>query len=230
MSENKLYKYEMHLHTCPCSGGGGDLRKHIDDLIAKGFAGAVVTNHFYNGDNRIDRSLSWESFTDAYKQDYLYGLEYAREVDFDLLFGLEEHVGCGQEILLYGVSADDIASHPELRSCDVEKYVDVIHSLGGLVYQAHPYRARSYVSRPVPLECLDKLDGIEVYNACNEKEWNDQAGRLADELGLRCVAGSDAHDVHTAGRGGIAAAERIRTNADLVRILKSGAYTVLRDD
>ena len=230
MSENKTYKYEMHLHTYPCSGGGEDIREHIDDLIAKGFSGAVVTNHFYNGDNRIDRTLPWEIFTDAYKQDYLYGLEHAREVDFDLLFGLEEHVGGGQEILLYGVSADDIASHPELRDCDVERYVEIIHSLGGLVYQAHPYRARSYVSRPVPLKCLDKLDGIEVYNACNEKEWNEQAKRLADELGLSCVAGSDAHSIHTAGRGGIATSERIRTNDDLIRILKSGEYAILQDD
>ena len=54
-----IYKYEMHVHTCPCSGGGKDIREHIDDLIAKGYSGMVVTNHFYAGDNRIDRELPW---------------------------------------------------------------------------------------------------------------------------------------------------------------------------
>ena len=229
MSENRVYKYEMHLHTCPCSGGGEDIREHIDDLIAKGFSGAVVTNHFFNGDNRIDRSLSWEDFTDAYRQDYLYGLEYAREVDFDLIFGLEEHVGEGREILIYGVSADDIAAHPELKSCSVERYAEIIHSLGGLVYQAHPYRVRSYITRPEPLECLDKFDGIEVFNAANDPEWNESAQRLADEFSLGCVAGSDAHGIGSAGRAGIAAGERIRSNADLVRILKSREYTVVKN-
>ena len=227
MADGKLYKYEMHLHTCPCSGSGGDICGHIDGLLKKGYSGAVVTNHFYRGDNRVDRSLSWEGFTDAYRQDYLRGLEYARERDFDLLFGLEEHVGYGQEILIYGASIDDIARHPELREADAEEYAEIIHSLGGLVYQAHPFRARSYVSRPVPLSCLDKLDGIEVYNAANAPEWNESAKRLADELGLLSVSGSDAHGVGTAGRAGIAAKERIRSDGDLVRILKSGSYTVL---
>ena len=32
---NPLYKYEMHIHTSPCSGGGSDIRDHIDTLIQK---------------------------------------------------------------------------------------------------------------------------------------------------------------------------------------------------
>ena len=230
MNDNNVYKYEMHVHTSPCSGGGRDIRDHIDDLINKGYSGMVVTNHFYHGDNRVDRNLPWEEFVDAYRQDYLYGLEYAREVDFDLMFGLEESVGNGQEILLYGITADLIAAHPELKMASAEKYAEVVHSAGGLVYQAHPYRARHYVTSPFPLDCLDMLDGIEVYNASNESEWNESAQRLADELGLACVAGSDGHKIGTAGRGGIAAKERIRNNEDLVRILKSMEYTILRNE
>ena len=229
MSNDKIYKYEMHLHTCPCSGGGRDLREHIDDLMSKGFSGAVVTNHFYNGDNRIDRELPWEEFVDAYRQDYLYGLEYARQVDFDLFFGLEEHVGGGREILLYGITPELIASHPELKRASAETYAEIIHAAGGLVYQAHPYRARHYVTCPYPLECLDQLDGIEVYNASNDPEWNESAQRLADELDLACVAGSGGHKIQTAGRAGIATKERMRTNEDLVRILKSRNYVILKN-
>ena len=102
----------------------------------------------------------------------------------------------------------------------------MVHSAGGLVYQAHPYRAREYISKPYPLECLDLLDGIEVYNAGNEPEWNESARILADEKGLACVAGSDGHSVASAGRAGIAARERIRTNDDLVRILKNKEYEI----
>ena len=224
-----MFKYDMHVHTCPCSGGGSDIRDHMDELIRKGFSGMVVTNHFYYGDNRIDRELPWEQFVDAYRQDYLYGLSYARERDFDLLFGIEEHVGDGREILIYGISPDFLAAHPELKMASAEKYAEVIHAGGGLVFQSHPYRASRYVRIPFPLECLDKLDGIEVYNAANDPAWNESAKRLADERGLACVAGSDAHDVEWAGRAGIAAKERIRTNEALVRVLKSGDYTIVRD-
>lgn len=224
---DRIYHYEMHLHTQPCSGGGGDICEHIDDLIEKGYSGAVVTNHFYCGDNRIDRALPWKAFVDAYRQDYLRGLAHAREVDFDLLFGLEEHVGYGQEILIYGISPDCLDAHPELKTATVEQYADFAHSVGGMVYQAHPFRARSYVIRPTPLECLSILDGIEVYNAGNEPEWNESAKHLAEEMDLRCIAGSDAHKVGTAGRAGIATSERLKHNADLIRVLKRGEYTVL---
>ena len=221
-----IYKYEMHVHTCPCSGGGKDIREHIDDLIAKGYTGMVVTNHFYAGDNRIDRELPWREFVDAYRQDYLYGLEYAQAVDFDLLFGLEENVGNGREILLYGITPELIESHPELKRASAEKYAEVVHAAGGLVYQAHPYRARDYIRNPFPLECLDLLDGIEVYNAGNEPEWNESARIFAEEKGIPCIAGSDGHKIGTAGRAGIATRERIACNDDLVRILKNNEYTV----
>jgi len=230
MDGNKIYKYEMHLHTRPCSGGGADIRDHIDSLIKKGYSGAVVTNHFFNGDNRIDRNLPWEEFVDAYRQDYLYGLAYAQKLDFDLLFGLEEHIGNGQEILIYGITPDLIATHPELKSGKAEQYVEVVHSFGGLVYQAHPYRARSYVIKPYPLECLSMLDGIEVYNSSNEPEWNEMAQRLANELGIACIGGSDGHSTQSAGRSGISVSERIKTNEELVRILKSGKYLVLKNN
>ena len=221
-----IYKYEMHVHTCPCSGGGKDIREHIDDLIAKGYSGMVVTNHFYAGDNRIDRELPWAEFVDAYRQDYLYGLEYAEAVGFDLLFGLEENVGYGREILLYGITPELIESHPELKRASAEKYAEVVHAAGGLVYQAHPYRARDYIRKPFPLECIDLLDGIEVYNAGNEPEWNESARIFAEERGIACIAGSDGHKIGTAGCAGIATRERIACNDDLVRILKNNEYTV----
>ncbi len=225
-----MYIYEMHIHTSPCSGGGSDIREHIDTLIAKGYSGMVVTNHFYFGDTRIDRTLPWEQFVDAYRIDYLYGLEYAQTLDFDLLFGLEEHVGNGQEILIYGITPELIAAHPELKASSAEKYAEVVHSAGGLVYQAHPYRARNYISVPFPLECLDKLDGIEVFNAGNEPEWNESARRLADERGLACIAGSDGHSTKSAGRAGIKTKERIKNNCDLIRILKNREYAIIVND
>ena len=229
MADQKIYKYEMHMHTCPCSGGGVDIREHIDALIKKGYSGAVVTNHFYNGDNRIDRSLPWAEFVDFYRQDYLLGLQYAQKLDFDLLFGLEEHISDGRELLIYGITPDFLDLHPELKMASAEVYASVVHAAGGVLYQAHPYRAKSYINKPFPFECLHLLDGIEVCNAGNLPEWDEKAKALADELGLATIAGSDAHSSENAGRAGIAARERIRNNEALVRILKSGAYTIFRN-
>ena len=228
MKNGKTYKYEMHIHTT-LSGGGAPICDHIDALIEKGYTGMVVTNHFYAGDNRVDRSLSWENFVGAYRRDYLAGLEYARKRDFDLLFGIEEHVGNGQEILIYGITPYLLETHPELKMADAEKYAEVVHSVGGLVYQAHPYRDRDYISCPYPLDCLDKLDGIEVYNAANNPEWNESAKKLANKKGLNVIGGSDGHSTDSCGRSGIAVGKRIKTNADLVKVLKNGEYTIIKD-
>ena len=45
MDGNKIYKYEMHLHTCPCSGGGADIRDHINALIEKGHTIVIVEHN-----------------------------------------------------------------------------------------------------------------------------------------------------------------------------------------
>lgn len=227
MADGKTYKYEMHVHTT-LSGGGAPIRDHIDALIEKGYTGMVVTNHFYAGDTRVDRALSWEDFVGAYRKDYLYGLEYARQKDFDLLFGIEEFVGGGREILIYGITPYLLETHPELKNAEAEKYAEIIHRAGGLVYQAHPYRDRDYIQIPFPLDCLDKLDGIESYNAANKSEWNEQAEKLAKAKGFACIGGSDGHSTDSVGRSGIATKERIKSNKDLIKILKNGEYTIIK--
>ena len=229
MKNENTYQYDMHIHSFPCSVGGTDIREHIDALVEKGFSGMVITNHFYCGNNGVDRALPWEEFVNAYKQDYLYGLEYAQQLDFDLLFGLEEHVGNGLEILIYGMDPEDIAAHPELKTGDIETYVEVVHACGGMIYQAHPFRVRRYIKEPKLLDCLERLDGIEVYNGGNQPEENELAQQSATELGLKGIGGSDGHTPKKAGRSGIAVKERIRSNDDLIRILKSGEYTVLQN-
>ena len=222
--ERYMYRYEMHIHSEPCSGGGSDIIKEIDALRERGYAGMVITNHFYFGDTRIDRSLPWNEFVDAYRQDYERGKKYADELDFDVLFGIEEHVGDGLEVLVYGVTPDFLEENTILMESRVEDYIRLVHEAGGMLFQSHPYRDRYYINTPGPLPCLEELDGIEVYNAANHPEENELARELADRLGLKCVAGSDAHSLSSCGKAGIDSPERLRTGEDLVRILKSGNY------
>lgn len=84
-----MFKYEMHIHSSPCSGGGDDIRNHIAALLEKGFSGMVITNHFIRGDTRIDRLLPWKDFVDQYRKDFETGKRIAEDCDFDLLFGIE---------------------------------------------------------------------------------------------------------------------------------------------
>ena len=224
------YIYEMHCHTSPCSGGGEDIEGHIDTLIEKGFQGMVVTNHFYNGDNRVDRNLPWADFVREYELDYLRGVKHAKERDFDLLFGVEEHVGEGREILIYGITPEDLYKHPELREPDVDKWLRAVHEAGGVIFHAHPYRERVYITKPGPIDKVALLDGIEVYNAANKPWENERAEQLACELGLPVSAGSDGHSHSSMGRAGIISPRRITTEAELAELLREGGYGIYKGE
>ncbi len=222
-----MFKYEMHMHSSPCSGGGAPIERHIEMLKNKGFSGGVITNHFFRGDTKIDRTLPWADFVDAYNEDYERGKKKARLYDLDLHFGIEEHIGGGKEILVYGITPDFLYRHPELASAGVSDYALAVHKAGGLVFQAHPFRDRWYISDPGPIDDIRLIDGIEVFNFGNINDENEKAKEFAEENGLRTIAGSDAHGPLDAGRTGILSPVRIRTEKELVSVLISGNYKLI---
>lgn len=222
-----MFKYEMHTHS-RISGGGDDIVNHIESLRRKGFSGMVITNHFFRGDTKVDRTLSWAEFIDAYREDYEKGKKIARLYDFDLLFGIEEHIGDGREVLVYGITPDFLYTHPEIKRAELNDFVALVHKEGGLVFQAHPFRDRWYIAKPTPLEELPLLDGIEVYNAGNHDDENARAEEFAKTKNYPLIAGSDAHSSKDAGRAGIISNLRLRTEKELATCLKTGNYRILK--
>lgn len=223
------YKYQMHVHTYPASDCGAmSPAELVDALRSGGYSGCVLTNHFYWGNTGIDRGLPWADFVDCFAEDYRLATEAAKRFDLDVLFGLEEHVGDGKEILCYGITPEIIAAHPELREMGVQRWRDVMSRYGALCIQAHPFRARDYIVSPGVLE-LGFIDGIEVFNAGNREEDNEKADAFAQaNPQLITVSGADSHAVSTACIGGIETKRRIRTVEELVRVLRLGEYEILK--
>ena len=142
------YRYQLHTHTSPCSACAKMSPEELCRALSEGgYAGAVLTNHFGGGNTGIERSLPWQEFVAAYEEDYLACREAAKEYDLDILFGLEEGVGGGLEILCYGLTPDVLYRHPELARHSPEIWSRVMHEEGVLILQAHPYRIRPYISR-----------------------------------------------------------------------------------
>lgn len=226
-----MYKYELHQHTRICSHcGDADPLLLPEGLKKDGFDGCVITDHFYHGNTGIDRALPWEQFCKPYEEHYLLAKQAGAKIGIDVLFGIEEHVGKGKEVLLYGITPGFMYSHPDLRDCTLETITGYVHEAGGLVIQAHPFRTRDYI--PDPSETLppELLDGFEVYNACNNSEDNLTAVNYAKSFGKITVAGSDSHVVSFPGRFGIACEEKITTEKQLAEILKSGRFEIYTAD
>ena len=222
------YKYQMHTHTYPCSlcskMSSEELAKSIGE---SDYSGVVITNHFIGGNTGIDRKLEWVDFVKAFENDYERCKEAAKEYDIDILFGVEENVDKGREILVYGLTPEILYQNEKLRNHRIADWREIADRHGLLIVQAHPYRERPYIVEPGVLP-IDMLDGIEVYNLYNKPEENEKAEKLAAmNPNLILLSGADAHNPAPALISGIACEERMRNEKDLVRILKSGKYDLI---
>jgi len=65
------FLYETHLHTresssCGVSRGREYVRRYLD----MGYAGIIITDHFFNGNCRADRNLPWKKWVQEYFRGY----------------------------------------------------------------------------------------------------------------------------------------------------------------
>lgn len=226
----KTYKYQLHTHTFPCSACSKLTPEELVESLHKGgYQGCVITNHFIGGNTGIDRRLSWNDFVKQYVDDYLECCKYAKKYDMDIVFGIEEVVVAALEILCYGVTPEILYAHPELASAGPQEWYDTMNSEGVLCIQAHPFRERDYIpkARMLPLECID---GIEVYNFCNTEKNNIEAElEAAQHPEFILVSGADAHKKEDVCFGGIQTTMRICNGVELVKVLKSGEYKLIKE-
>ena len=65
------YIYETHMHTCQASAcGRSPGRDYIQKYIDAGYAGIIITDHFYRGNCGVDRGLPWREFVNRFCSGY----------------------------------------------------------------------------------------------------------------------------------------------------------------
>ena len=222
------YRYQMHTHTSPTSKCSHMTPAELcEALHREGYSGCVITNHFFHGNTGVSRELPWEEFVCAYERDWLECKREGEKYGLDILFGIEEGVEGYSEILLYGLTPEMLYAHPELKECGAEGWYSIMHGLGVLVIQAHPFRVLRPIPNPVALP-PKFIDGIEVYNGGNPLPDNEKAKAFAAEHPeLILTSGADTHDANSVGINGIMTDRRLKTVDDLVAVLRSGEYELI---
>ena len=223
-----MYLYDLHQHTNACSACGREDPVSIVRAYARdGWAGFVLTEHFIPGCTRVRRHQPWGDIVAAYERAFDTAYAEGQRLGVDVIFGIEENIGDGKEVLLYGITPEWLYDHPALQdghAGNLELISQLAHEAGALVVQAHPYRVRDYIPRPWEDVDLTLLDGVEVYNACNTEMENLRALQLAERHDLLMTVGSDAHVADFPARAGIAVEHRITDSAALAAVLHSGNY------
>ncbi len=191
MNAKAAYVYETHMHTCQASAcGRSPGRDYIQKYIDAGFAGIMITDHFYRGNCGVDRALPWREFVNRFCTGYEDALNEGERLGFPVFFGWEENFD-GDEYLIYGLDKAWMLEHPEMPSWTRREQYEIVRAAGGCVVQAHPFRARSYNHTIYLSPALS--DAVEGFNAGNEPQWNSLAMRYAGIVGLPVTAGSDNH-------------------------------------
>ena len=222
-----MYRYELHMHTCQGSAcGQWDAQDMIRAYKEQGYAGAVITDHFIGGNTRVDRSLPWDALVESYASGYRQSLALARELDFDLMFGVEEGYGGGKEFLVYGIEPEFLLSRPFLRDAEIAVWSREVHAVGGVLIYAHPFRDRPYITDPRAMPDMSLADGVEIYNSWNRPEDNEEARRVFSDRDCIKIAGSDNHRGDMGKFSAVVFPNRIQNSAQLIQALKGGNYTL----
>lgn len=139
------------------------------------------------------RGLDGMAITDHNSMD---GVIQAKRIfeDYGLVLvpGVElRHKDC--DFLIYFVEDERL-----LTFNNIHELIDFVHSNGGIIALAHPYRP-GYL---LPLsQILERIDAIEVFNSRSKEHENLKAKELKIKYGKGAVAGSDAHTYDYIGLG-----------------------------
>ncbi len=219
------YKYEIHAHTKNTSWCGQlDAEELVKKYKEAGYSGIVITDHYSPMTFNISEFFNKKKALDHYLQGYRKAKEFETE-DFSVLLGTElRFYATVNDYLIYGVTEEMLYELPFLLPLYIKRASRLFRERGCLFLQAHPFR--KFITRANP----EYLDGVEVFNGKADKEANDNSLKWAEEINAKIkTSGSDCHRETGVGLGGIITEEPIKTNDDLIRILKSGKYKLIKN-
>jgi hypothetical protein len=224
------FLYETHLHTVhssACAGSRGS--EYIRLYKERGYAGIIVTDHFYNGNTAIPRNLPWKEWVNRFYQGYEEAREEGERQGLDVFFGWEETFDDCDDYLVYGLDKAWLLEHPEARSWTRHEQYLTLRASGGCVVQAHPFRQHHYIRRVIlSAGCVDAVEAANGGN--HECSYDALAMRYARRLGLPVTAGSDIHETRQFQKGdifGVYLDKKMRCVGDYAAAVRDSGITGL---
>ena len=174
MSGSDRLVIDLHVHTKYSGDASNDPVELVKAAKARGLDGIAVTDH--------DSVNAWEHFPEA--------------DDFMVIPGIERTTDHGSVIGLF--------LNEGIKAQGFWEAVDEIRSQDGIVVLPHPCDT---LRRDTPkIGSLDesllraRIDAVEVFNSrCVMGHFNENAEKLAADLGKHRVGGSDAHTLGEVG-------------------------------
>lgn len=218
-----MFKTDLHVHTFPASNCARTVPEDmVENYIESGYSTIVMANHFSPTlFNVVAKDKSYKEAIDQFISDYKRAKAQAAG-RLNVLLGMEfRNIHNDNDYLIYGVTEDMLYKAEGILKMKIKNAAEFFHLQGALVFQAHPFRDGMTVVNP------KYLDGIEQINFCvTHDNRNDIAKVWADRYGLLCVYGQDYHSVKYMQGAGILTETEIKTNEQLLEVLKTQNFKV----
>lgn len=219
------FRYETHLHTSEGSACGRSTAAEMVALYDRaGFSGIFITDHFFNGNCAVDRTLPWPERVEAFLAGYQNAHDAAAGTGLRVFFGFE-YTNEGTDFLVYGLDRGFLLGHPDIDRIPVDEFLQIARGAGGFVVQAHPFRQRDYIPR---IRLFHRqVDAMEIFNAGDPNSSNSLAGQFARANGIPVTGGSDNHCADRPPASGMAFHQRLRNAGDYARAIRNGEGIIL---
>lgn len=220
-----MFKYDTHVHTSetsPCGGiSASDVVRAYKDAD---YEGVIITDHFGHYFFDPISGISWKEKVDLYLKGYRKALAEGDKAGLKVLLGMEIlFKGSPNDYLIYGFDESFLYENPEMYLLGLEEFRNLVKGSDILIFQAHPFR--NYVTPADP----KLLDGVEIFNGNKRHDSRDNlAEQFASNHHLLKISGSDFHEYEDLSRGGIITKYPILNEKNLVKLLKSGAYSLIK--
>jgi len=129
-------------------------------------------------------------------------------------------------VLVFGVN-DEMTKRFDFANVRLraQELIDEVARMGGVAVPCHPGRpnvglCEHYAKKPA----LENVVAVEVLNGGSRKGEDERSIELVNKYGYRAIGGSDSHLVSLIGLCATRFEAEVRTEEDLVRELKQGAY------
>lgn len=227
------YKTELHCHSKGVSACGTLYPERIiERYLEEGYTTVVLTNHlskntYFSKKHNVDYSdWNWEQKIDLQVNGFDRFRRCAEANGMHALFGCElSLLKVKADYLIYGMTEAFMRGNPDIMEIGIKELSERVHAAGMMIFQAHPFRNNMFVTSP------SLLDGVEVYNgSIGHDSRNDIAYAWAKKLGLKMSSGTDFHHERHIIGGGIETEVPITSNEQLLEILRSGEYDLIRRD
>ncbi len=222
--DKREYKYELHCHTSDVSRcASSSAEEAVKFYKERGYDGVVITDHYSPQTFLFFSALFPHKYIDRYVKGYKRARELAGE-DFTVLLGCEVRFFFTiDDFLIYGVTEEFLRNSGNLMIYYLKRLFKLCEKNSLILLEAHPFRELRFSHNP------RYLHGCEVFNGKDKgKPANRKARKWAEKNGFGVVtSGGDFHNKKATNPGGIITDEPIKTNEDLLRILRSGNYTLI---